>query len=656
MEALLGGLLPLIVLGGLVFAIVSGFRSATADPDDPIDASEAAKSFALHVGLYVALIASIIGMIDVLQSLVEERDRLAGSSSDLARGLSLLIVAVPSGGLLLRSIGRRSLARTSTGKKPSRGWSVYLVAALTTTLVGTLISVAQIASDATDAVSSVQGTEVMQLVVWFGVWCAHWFALRPWLRVRGDAHLAIGTVVGLSWMLSGLGAVVYRLLADGYDSAFEDTLTSSIDIAFWLVIAVTGAAVWAWHWVATFNRPAPGSVVEGHRQASPLWFVTVVVAGTLPGLIAIVFTTTVMISGLLIWFIGTTDQDAADYFEPAPALVAAAFIAVVSWAYHRWELTRHGEAERNEAIRFHDYSAVAAGLVATVSAAASLVALAINVLVARSPFAGSSQTDNALIIILTVLVVGALVWWRYWNHIEKARQAQPIDESDSFWRKLYLITGFGIGGLVFAIALTWVVFAFLRDLLDGALSRQTVEDLSYPIGWALAVVGAVWYHFEVWGTDRAVLADRPPPPPAPVPPPPAPVGSVTTGPAPARFRTRPAELTDAGELYTLQLAELGTRLAAAAPDASLVDTAETLAQIRDRVATGDTTVVLDGHRIVGFVVAPSPTTGSGRAVTAPDCTEHERQSILSAAGQVPPSVPSAPTSAPTAATDEDNQE
>ncbi len=642
MGVLFSGLIPLLVLGGLVFAIVSGFRNATGDPSDPIDASEAAKSFALHVGLYVALIASIVGMIDVLQSLIEESDRLAGSNSDLARGLSLLIVAVPAGALLLRSISRRSLARTSEGRRPSRGWSVYLVAALTTTLIGSLTSIAQIASDATDATRSVEGTEVMQLFVWFAAWCIHWFVLRPWLRPRGDAHLAIGTVVGLSWLLSGLGAVTYRMLAGGYDSAFGDTLTSSIDIAFWLIIAITGGVVWAGHWVFTFNRPEPGTAVEGPRRGSPLWFLTVVVAGTLPGLVAIVFTTTVMISGLVIWFVGTTDQDAADYFEPAPALIAAAFIAVVTWAYHRWELERHGGDERNESIRFHDYAAVAAGLVAVVSAAASLVALSIDVLIAQSTFAGSSRTDNALIIILTVLVVGALIWWRYWNHIEIQRLARPIEESDSFWRKLYLITGFGLGGLVFAVSITWVLFAFLRDLLDGALGRQTGEDLAYPIGWALAVVGAVWYHFEVWGTDRAVLANRPPPPPAPVPPPPAPIRTAVTGPASVRFTSRPAHLADAGELYTLQQAELGERLAATAPPitgTSSLEPIETFAQMKARLAASHTTVVMDGHRIVGFVTVPTATGDTAQTVTAPDYAGEERRSILSAVGRPEPAAP-----------------
>ncbi len=239
-------------------------------------------------------------------------------------------------------------------------------------------------------------------------------------------------------------------------------------------------------------------------------------------------------------------------------------------------------------------------------------------------------------------MVGALVWWRYWNHIEIERVGRPIEESDSFWRKLYLITGFGIGGLVFAIALTWVVFVFLRDLLDGVLSRQTVEDLAYPIGWALAVVGAVWYHFEVWGTDRAVLANRPPPPPEPVPPPPAPIRTAAPGADSVRFTARPAHLADAGELYTLQQAELGDRLAAVAPPTTGTSSrapVETFAQMKARLATSDTTVVMEGHRIVGFVTVPTATSDTAQAVTAPDYADEERRSILSAAGRPEPAAP-----------------
>ncbi len=651
---LFGSLLPLVVLGGLVFVIVQGFRSIANSESEPVEPAEAAKSFALHLGLFVALIACAVGLIDLLQALFENGDRLAGSSSDLARGLSLLIVAGPAYWLLLRAISRRATGRVDSGdSRAMRGWTVYLVVALATTLVALLISVGQVANDLTSANRDVDLAEVAQLVVWLGLWLTHWFGLRPQFGVRGDAHLAFGTTAGLLWLLSGLGAVTYRVLESGYDAIVGAPLESSFDTTLWLVVSATGGVVWMWHWLAVFDAPAPGSPVEGARRGSSLWFFTVVVAGILPGLVAMLVTVTTMVSGVLIWFVGTTDQEAADFFRPGAVLVAALFVGFVAWAYHRWVLDAHGlpavaadhpEEEvvgvtaRNEAIRFHDYVVVTLGLVAVVGAAAALVALAINTIADQPLFAGSSRPDNVLIVIVTVLGVGAGLWWHYWGIIETARSAQPVAESDSFWRKLYLIASFGLGGLVLGVALIWVLFAFLRDLIDGALGRQTIEDLANPIGWAVAVVGAVWYHFGVWQTDRAVLEARQPPPPT------APnlssaslAGTVASSKVneAVGLSMRPATSDDAGELFTLQRADQ-TSLSQ-----EWGEPMETFAEMVSRLAVSDTTIIADGHRIIGFVAhSLDPSVGSKiQAVIAPDRNTPEIVGLLASA-----SSPRDPTS------------
>ena len=44
MTGLLGGLIPLIILGGLVFGIVAGLRSATANEAEPMEPAEVAKA------------------------------------------------------------------------------------------------------------------------------------------------------------------------------------------------------------------------------------------------------------------------------------------------------------------------------------------------------------------------------------------------------------------------------------------------------------------------------------------------------------------------------------------------------------------------------------------------------------------------------------
>ena len=104
---LLAGFVPLVILGGIVFFVVSGFRSLTDEAGAPLDSAEIAKSVGLHVGLFAAFIGCASGLIDLFQYFVEESERLAGTNPDLARGMSLLIVGLPVYALFRRLQGTR---------------------------------------------------------------------------------------------------------------------------------------------------------------------------------------------------------------------------------------------------------------------------------------------------------------------------------------------------------------------------------------------------------------------------------------------------------------------------------------------------------------------------------------------------------------------
>jgi hypothetical protein len=633
-------LIPLFVLGGLIAAVVAGVRAmATSDGDagesTPIDTAEAAKSFAVHVALFLALLACAVGLIDLLQWFVEG-DRIAGTNSDLARGLSFLIVGVPVYLLLLRTVDRRYTRRAEQGDgRPHRGWTAYLIAALTTTLIASLVSLGQVTDRLTSEFDAYRPEEMMQLLAWAALWAAHWFVLRPHFRVRGDFHLAIGSIVGLGWMLSGAAAVVFRVLDEGYQAAFAESLAGSYNIAFWIVIALAGAAVWAWHWLIHFNNE--GSV-EGDRRRSPVWFFTVIVAGVLPGLIAMLVSVTTMISAVLIWFIGSTDQDAVDFFELAPAMLTAVALGFVTWAYHRWKLDRGGPPERNDALRFHDYVVLATGLVAAVGSTAVLISQLIEALASGPGIAGSLNITNTLITAGTVLAAAAAVWWWQWSLVEQYRAAEPIEESDSIWRKLYLVAAFGVGGLTLSGSAIWVLFVILREVLDSQTNHDTLGDLVSPVGWGVAVLGAVWYHLGVWQVDRGVLAQadaarsllepRDTQPQAPLPPGQPPLGPSAgpalshapqperTAPSSAAITLRRATADDAGELFTLRRAA-GAEAALRAGTLDVRQLQETLADVQTILAAGTTTVAVDRTRIVGAVTRSADGTPKS-GVIAPD--------------------------------------
>lgn len=387
------------------------------------------------------------------------------------------------------------------------------------------------------------------------------------------------------------------------------------------------------------NRPRS---IEGDRRQSPLSSFTIVVSGVLPGLIAMLISFTAMVSGLLIWWVGSTNDDAVDYFGPAPALITVFLVGLLSWAYHRWELDRGGAPSREESLRFHDYVVLSVGLVAVVGGIAMIMTLLIEAVSAGERLAGSFNLTNSLIVSATVVAAAATVWWQQWSLVESQRSSHPMAESGSIWRKLYLIIAFGIGGTVLGVSLVWVLFVFLRDVLDGVLGDGTLQDLRGPLGWGVAVLGAAWYHVGVWRADRAVLASQMtaptigslPGPDTPQPMPdahPVPLGQGATAvlAPPARVRFRSAEATDDGELFTLQRAALADHVVADAPS-RMPSLAETFDEMRARNAFSSALLAIDGSRIVGAITIgshpDSPTVE--RLTAAPDQSHDEVATAL----------------------------
>ena len=512
------GLLVLLGIAGLAFvAFTSASGGVNSMKSEGVTTAQAVRSFAINFGLYLAMLAVAVGLIDVLQAAFGG-ERVAGTNADLARGLSLLIIGTPVFALLARLLNNDRKTRAEQGDtRAGRGWSVHLVAALATTLIAALVSTGQIIDTLFNADRQTDSDEVAQLIGWFVVWVAYWFGLRPRLGVRGNVHLLIGSSSGLLWLAVGLGGLLGGVLDRLYWALFGSALADAGDVRPALVGIVVGAFVWGWHW-----KILNGSgQVEPDARRSPSWHAMAVAFAIVPATVVMLAATYTAIAGTLIWFFGTVDESAIDWFDEAPSVLAALAIGLAVWAYHRWELLRGEGRSRNESLRFHDYAIAAVGLTAVVVGLMLAFNFVFNALTLTGTIAEAFMLSNWLIATIVLLALGAWLWWRNWNRIEGHWRDQPFEESDSVWRKLYLILGAGFCALSMAGSAIWIVFALLRDVFDGELGRGTIDAIASPLGWLLAVAGAVWFHLGVWRADRSVLAahaeraSAQPAPPAP---------------------------------------------------------------------------------------------------------------------------------------------
>lgn len=635
----------LIILGGIGFAVwTMGSNVLSPSERASLDYPRVAKSAAIALAMYLASLAIVTGLVNLLQALFGGT-RIEGSSADLALGMSLLIVAAPVFTLLLRLVIRQQEERRALGDlRPGIGWSIHFVLATATLLIGILGSVEPIVFAIGRSSQSVESEDVVSTLGWLGVWSAYWFGVRPRLGVRGHIHLLFGSIVGLAALVGGMVAASGELLDQAYDSLFKEVVSSPISVVESALIALIGAIVWIWHWRILDGR---GSHVESEPRTSGSWYAMTVGFAIVPAVIAMVFCVIVSLVVVVTWFLGTPNEGAADWFDPVPAIVVAALASIAVWAYHRAKLLAQDRTARTESDRFHDYAVAAVGLGAVTAGLARLVNHVFLLVTSREAIADSYEIDNELVITICLLAVGAGLWWLVWRRIETHRQAQPEQESNSVWRKVYLIVAAGIGGLVLTISAIWVLFAFFQDLFDGTLGIDTLSALSGPIGWLVAVLAGVWYHLGIWRSDRTIMAAAPesiqatdaaaaarpdlasqpgpdalPPGPdalSPAPGPPPPGNDMPS----YRLEWRASADRD-GELFTLQRAAFVDE--AMAYETPLVPAlTETFDAFAARTAQLATLVAVDDGRVVGAV---STRTAEGvpwleRLMVVPD-RRHER--------------------------------
>jgi len=259
------------------------------------------------------------------------------------------------------------------------------------------------------------------------------------------------------------------------------------------------AAIWWWHWL----RQAL------HGQRSVLWQVYLLAVPVLGGLLTAAGSAAVTLHAAVQWVIGEPDAtQAAVQFATLPASLAAMVVGAWAWGYHRLVLGEADERRRGEPERAYEYLAAAVGLVAATAGVTMVFVAAIEAVAPVPLVAVEPRGGNTLALAVTLLVVGAPLWWAFWRRLRTG--AGDSAELASPSRRAYLFMLFGITGLAAAISAVVILFVFLRDLLEGALAGTVVYDLRIAIAMVLTAGGVSAYHWTVHQDDRAAAPAAPP--------------------------------------------------------------------------------------------------------------------------------------------------
>lgn len=436
--------------------------------------------------LYFSVIISGFGVSGLLGRTLDFGKVIAESRTDLARNLSFAIVGVPLVYLFARW-SNKNLREDST-ERTSLAWHAYLTITSITSLVIALNGLHDtlswlIGNDA------YRGNALAQLLIWSVIWLFH---LRL-SREAGDANRAqylIGSGIGLSILTVGLGGLVANTLEQLINVNQEIISIERTDpILNSAITILMGLPVWIIYWIRgalTLTRDF-------------LWHAYVFLAGIAASFITTVAGFSVVLYDVLVWFIGDTkNQSATQHFFTTANAVGAALSGLAIWSYHRSLIQE--EAARTELRRIYEYIVTGVSLIAASLGILMIIVAAIES-VTPSDISTTREGSNSLILAVTLLFVGAPLWWMFWNRIEHAVLRDKADLA-SPTRRIYLLMLFGVAGVAAVISLITLIFLFFDDLLNSELSGTTFRDMRFAVGILITNAAISGYHWTIYKSER----------------------------------------------------------------------------------------------------------------------------------------------------------
>lgn len=435
--------------------------------------------------LYFSVIIAGFGVSGLLGRSLDFGKVIAESRTDLARNLSFAIVGVPLVYLFARW-SKKNL-RDDSSERTSLAWNAYLTITSITSLVISLNGLHDtlswlIGNDA------YRGSSIAQLLIWSIIWFFH---IRL-SRQAGEANRAqylIGSGIGLSILAVGLGGLIansIELLINVNQEIISIERTDPI-----LNSAITilmGLPVWIIYWLRgalTFTRDF-------------LWHAYVFLAGIAASLITTVAGFSVVLYDVLVWFLGDTkNQSATQHFFTTANAVGAALSGLAIWSYHRSLIQE--EAERTELRRIYEYIVTGVSLIAASLGILMIIVAAIES-VTPSDISTTREGSNSLILAVTLLIVGAPIWWMFWNRIERAVLRESADLA-SPTRRIYILMLFGVAGVAAVVSLITLIFLFFDDLLNSELSGTTLRDMRFAVGILVTNAAISGYHWTIYMSE-----------------------------------------------------------------------------------------------------------------------------------------------------------
>ena len=510
---IMGSLVQLLVIVGIIAAVVALVRRRGGPGERPEPGIGTLRRLYYYGLSFVALMFSASGavmLVDYVTDSFSGRQILSRGETQLALALAITMVGTPiwifHWWLAHKAVRRYPAETRAVGRK------VYLTLVLGVSAALGAFGLVSLLRWLLGA-DSFNGLHLAFPLVWGGVWGFHWYvdSLEVPRTEAADSVRRVyvyGTsLYGLVMLLVGLGVILRHLVGQAYDALFDTQVLLPGEGTLWndttqtaLAVFLVGGIFWWWHW----HRVSRGDV-DSVLRPGYLYFFAI-----LGGAATVAATLGTIIFRALQWAFGEPDAaGAADQFRFLPSAVAALISGGALWGYH-WAVVRQESpitvVGPHAYRRVYRYLLAALGLGTLATGLVTLFGVIIGVMAPQSgeELLRADWWRNPLALATTLLLVGAPLWSYYWFGLQRDAGAGLLERS-ALSRRVFIYLVLGAAVLASLGNLSAALFMFFRDLLEGQISAQLLQDIKWSIG-ALLTAGAVSvYYWLVLGEDRRAL-------------------------------------------------------------------------------------------------------------------------------------------------------
>ncbi|MBU3645967.1 MAG: hypothetical protein FGM49_04080 [Candidatus Nanopelagicaceae bacterium] len=463
--------------------------------------------YALLFGLLVVSASGVSGLIG---RLFDSGQVIAASRTDLARDITFAIIGIPL--YFAMSRWTRRTLNEDPSERHSVAWNAYLSIVSISALITAMTAAFRVLNWALGE-EPFRGADLSQFLIWGLVWVAHWQLIETGSREEeARAHYISGSLVGLGTLAFGIGGLIAStartLIESDEKSLLVDSGNRTIQAISLIIISLP---VWYQYWLK--------KSLSMKREL--FWYSYTLLIGVAGGFLTLVISGSVMIYDLLVWYVGDPQETlAARHFDSSAGALGSAIVGLATWWYHANVVnspvnaaansqastqvaeTSAATKSRDEVRRVYEYIISGISLIA---AAAGMMMIFVAIIESVTPgeVVSTTSSTNTLMVAITLLIVGAPIWYFFWSRIESHLVADG-EEISSPTRRIFLLMLFGVASVAAVISVLTAVFLFLDDLLNNELGQETLRQMRFAIAILVSNAAIGWYHWNIYRDERKV--------------------------------------------------------------------------------------------------------------------------------------------------------